>query len=375
MGVVTQIVALMPKLTEKGDPSQELQPEALIQEANPKEAPPLAPGIPQDKVPDYAIEDFQYVSTVQGRRQWKINSTRAFLYNHEKVVSTRIVHAELYDPEGQVILVTAREAKYFMNGRNLELFGEVQATFPDGFRLESEYMLYQPSKGLFTAPTAYLVKGYGKENSVDYSFTSEGLSYSSTTGELKLPQKVRMVFLRKPASGHSIERTHVFADECEMHRKVQQADCRPAEGRPPELRYVQIAQLGHDRMAAKARRGHVAYASGTGKHLIHYVTLLDDVVIAEDEISRGRSSKDLAELMETFAPERIALATRQPGARYSTSGRADFDASRDIIVLTDYPQVYQASDTITGERILMHRDSDLVEIDHSNAYSEGSTAE
>jgi lipopolysaccharide export system protein LptA len=61
--------------------------------------------------------------------------------------------------------------------------------------------------------------------------------------------------------------------------------------------------------------------------------------------------------------------------RYATGGRADFDSHHDIIILTIYPQVYQDEDTVTGDKILMHRDTDIVEVENSNAFSEGTSPE
>jgi len=57
--------------------------------------------------------------------------------------------------------------------------------------------------------------------------------------------------------------------------------------------------------------------------------------------------------------------------KYATGGRADFDSHKNVIVLTEYPQVYQDEDTVTGDKILLHRDTDIIEVEHSNAFSQG----
>jgi hypothetical protein len=57
--------------------------------------------------------------------------------------------------------------------------------------------------------------------------------------------------------------------------------------------------------------------------------------------------------------------------RYATGGQADFDTNRDVIVLSKFPQAYQDQDTVTGDIILMHRETDVIEIEHSNAFSGG----
>ena len=57
--------------------------------------------------------------------------------------------------------------------------------------------------------------------------------------------------------------------------------------------------------------------------------------------------------------------------KYATGGRADFDSTHDVIKITEFPQCYQDNDTVTGDIIIMHRDTDLVEVEHSNAFSQG----
>ena len=57
--------------------------------------------------------------------------------------------------------------------------------------------------------------------------------------------------------------------------------------------------------------------------------------------------------------------------RYATCGQADFIKKKNVILLRKLPQVYQGPDTVTGEVIKINRDTDIVEVDRSNAYSEG----
>jgi lipopolysaccharide export system protein LptA len=79
--------------------------------------------------------------------------------------------------------------------------------------------------------------------------------------------------------------------------------------------------------------------------MLHKVALYDDVLVKE-------TSKD--------GPN-----------RYATAGQADFDSAQDIVVLTKFPQVYEGDDTVTGDRIILHRDSDVIEVEHSNSFTSG----
>jgi lipopolysaccharide export system protein LptA len=57
--------------------------------------------------------------------------------------------------------------------------------------------------------------------------------------------------------------------------------------------------------------------------------------------------------------------------RYATAGRAAFDAKKNTIRLTEFPQAYQDDDTVTGEIMIFHRNSELIEIEQSNSINQG----
>jgi lipopolysaccharide export system protein LptA len=101
----------------------------------------------------------------------------------------------------------------------------------------------------------------------------------------------------------------------------------------------------------RSRRAHLNY--GDFSQVLQYLIAYDDVLIKETGIKK---------IEKNPKPEVL---------RYATSGQADFDTHRDIILLTQFPQVYQGEDTATGDIILMHRDTDVIEIEHSNSFSQG----
>jgi hypothetical protein len=100
---------------------------------------------------------------------------------------------------------------------------------------------------------------------------------------------------------------------------------------------------------------------GDFSKLLQYMTAYEDVFIKELKAPSDNKEKK----------EPAAKPSEGPNLRYATSGRADFDTKSDVIRLTEFPQAYQDNDTVTGDIIIMHRDSDLVEVEHSNAFSEG----
>ena len=53
--------------------------------------------------------------------------------------------------------------------------------------------------------------------------------------------------------------------------------------------------------------------------------------------------------------------------RKALSERLEGVTSEEILVLTGYPKVYQMKDVIRGNRIILRRDSELVEVEDANS--------
>jgi LPS export ABC transporter protein LptC len=299
----------------------------------------LATGIPTGRIPDYSVEDFRYVSSRGSDKLWRLVANQAFLYNKENIVHARTVEANLYDPEGKVTVVTGREAKYFMNKRDLEVFGKVKAVFPDGFELHSEYLRYRPQERKVEIPTKYAVRGKGKQSPVqDFEFTSLGMDFAMADSRIELPESV--VFLMEKAPGTHADHTKIESDHCVILRNSQIAHFTMSPSRPLDKRFVYITK---PTLISRGRRADLNY--GDLSKILQYLVVTDDVLIKE--------------------------TGKRESLRYATGGKAAFDTKRDVIVLSDFPQVYQDNDTVTGEVIVVHRDSDIVEVEQSNAYSQG----
>lgn len=342
--VILKIVALSPAPLEEitGAPRTVDLDEIVLREGK-----TLAPGIPQGKVPDYAINQFNYVSTHAGQKQWNMVADEAYFFNSDKLVHARTVKANLYDADGKVTVVTGQEAKYLMNQSDLEVFGDVKAVLPDGFVVTSEYMRYKPKEKKIEIPVTMLAHGQGvEEKGEQMRFTSYGLDFNTDMGEIYLPKDSRLTVTQDdPVKGKTD--TLVISDHCLIHRKINLADFTMNQNRPDPTRFVQIEQ---PTMYSRGRTGKLKY--GSGSSMIQEMTLFDDVFVQEFRID----------------PKGVKTV-----ARYGTGGRGDFDSKRNLIILTIYPQVYQDDDTLTGDKIISHRDSDIVEVEHSNGFSTGNS--
>lgn len=360
MLIFFQIIAFSPKRLEEEGAPEEITTEALKPAY---EDSFVSVTIPADRVPEYTVEGFQSVSTQSGVKQWRIQADRAFFYQEDGIIHARVVHSEVYDADGKITVITSKEAKFFMTSKDLELFGDVKTVFPTGLETLSPYMLYQASSRNVRVPVAYPVEGKSinadpgtkgfSNKSETFDFRSKGLHYLGAANRVDLLSDV-VVHVIKKNPGRNPEVTTIESDHAAIDRKKNVIVFTMLEARPDALRFVRITQPG---MTSRSRRAEFRINANPEK--VRTIRALDDVKIQE----KPRFTAD-----DRSNPRRSA---RSEKPRYATAGIAEFDSERNTIILRDYPQVYQDRDTITGETILVHRDSDLVEVNESNAFSEG----
>lgn len=351
---MVQIVAFYPSSVEEtGRVESAMDPEAFI----PKTGESLASGIPRNQVPDYSVLDFSHISTEGGEKKWKLNSEKANLFNAEKIVHALVVRALLFDPDGKATLVTGKEAKFIMGQKDLEVFGDVQTTLPDGFRLKSEYLRYRPNERIIEIPSQYRVEGEGLEGpEMQLRFSSSGIHFAMAKSKIILPRTVQMT-----TQSASSERTTIESDRCEIQRDKRSARFTMEPSRPIESRFVRITQDG---LRARARKVRLNYGEKLSD--LNSLEAREDVLILETQKGAPAQANTPSAVKVSGARE------EEEPLRYATGGKADFDGRLNRIILTEFPQVYQDNDTVTGEVITLHRDTDTVEVLHSNAFSQGS---
>ncbi len=358
--VFIQILAFNPSRLEEEGPADAITEQSLFPKLNEKLE--LSAEIPKDRVPEYSIEGFQYTTTKGGVKIWRLDSEHAFFYQPEGLVHTQVVKAEMYDSEGQTTYVTADEAKYDEKKKDLELYGDVVVTFPNGLVVKSPFALYRINQHDVIVPPQHAVSGEIKDKDEILHFTSQGLKFDQNTNTLLLTSQV---VARVTKADEKSETTIIESDYAVVEKSKNVARFQMMETAGSSPRLVKITQ---PQMKAQGRKAEFYFASarassgtqkGTSQARVKQMRLLDDVKIEEEPKRANRSAKN------------ARAAGRDPGKRYSTSGIAEFDVAKNIIILKQYPQVYQGRDTMTGETIIVHRDTDIVEVDQSNAYSDG----
>lgn len=303
----------------------------------------IAPDVPVDQVPDYTVKNFDSVSLKKGVRVWRVFAKTAYLYNSQNILHLKDVTARLYSSDHVPTLITGKEAKLLTQTDQIELFGNVVTTFPDGATIKSDYLRFYSEQRRIEIPSRYRVEG---SSGPDQQFVSQGLIYLGAVDEVYLPSSVVFTITRKV----NPTKTVVQSDRARIDRKRQVAHFFMAR-QPLEKAYVRITQpdfLMRSRLvdAFYGRSHSTAPRTSQYDEKFHFLVAHNDVYFQEGPPGETR-------------------------IRYGTCGTAEFDSDRNVIFLTQFPQVYENEDTITGERIRVDRDSDMVEIEHSNAFNSG----
>ncbi len=345
--VFIQLVGLLPSATRHEKPTDDGSIAAQERTATPQG---LFKGFsaPDEASPDYSIRNFRYVSVNEGNREWQILASDADFYSDQEIVIARQIEAELYSDDSvhlHAIRITANEARYSSGARTLEAGGTVIARFPDGSELHSDYLRYEPATRSIRIPGSYLVHGVGPtDERTRLEFDSRGLNGDLPTGIFLLPSSVRIRL--RTAGAPMGETTQIAADRAELHRSQGLLLLYSAPSRKRDT-FVTLTRPGPSELIARARTMEVRLPPAENGKKASLIAS-EDVRIEEWSRQEPRSERPF---------------------RYSTSGRALFEPEEGTIVLTEYPQVYQDDDTMTGDLIRVDRKNDRVEVDNTNAIS------
>lgn len=291
-----------------------------------------------ERVPDYTIDGFRYVAIEKSVKQWELRAKRAFFYQKEGIVRAESVDADLYDKTEKITHVLSNEAHYSSQTGDLELYGDVRSQFPDGLFTQSEFLNYEALNKSLNVPASEKVSGHFKSKEFkDYlEFQGYGLKYSTEKQIAHLLQRVSV---------------HAF------------------QSVPPgifEMSTIESEQALIDRTKQSA-----LFFSTDKKVLVNQPKMTSQSWKAE--FSFGGTNKKLRNMraFEEVRIEEVVQKGKKSTKRIATAGQAEFDSLGNTIVLTEYPQVYQEQDTLVGDRIIVHRNSDLVEVEQSNALTQG----
>lgn len=286
----------------------------------------LAPEAPLTVAPSYSLRDSIIYSSDGSVSKIKMSARKSNLYQKEQIAHSRDVQMEFADHTQ----IEAKEALFFIAKDKVHFYGDVHTTFSNGAELFSEYAeVFTKPLTHVVIPTKESVRGrkHSKDNEV--RFTSMGLDYlDSESKSLHLLSNVHVEI-------QNTKKTDVYSDQATYSHEKGLLYFFMNDSRPLSDQFVKVHQPD---LNLKSRALEVSTSS---KQELQTITAISDVWM-----------EDLRDPVKTSS---------------ATSGRAVYDDRKNEIILTEFPQVYQDNDTITGDIIIFHRNTDLIEVKQSNA--------
>jgi lipopolysaccharide transport protein LptA len=291
----------------------------------------LATGVPDNEAPSYSVRNLEFFSSIENQPNWKMLARKANVYQKEQLMHGRDVTIIMQDQT----TIDAKEAVMYIVKNEIRFYGDVVARMPNGTVLHTQYLkaLTRPVTQL-EIPPEELVTGQKidpKNPTIEakMDFQSNGLFYiDRAPNELKLLSKV-IVHLKGD------ELTVIHSDRALYSNEKNHLSFSMNESSPLDRQFATVHQPDLD---IKSRSLEIDL---TSTQELQTITALDD-----------------AGIRDAHDPKRVVTAT---------SGKATFYSAKNEIHLTDYPQVYQDSDTITGDIIVFNRNTDTIEVKQSNA--------
>ncbi len=276
--------------------------------------------------PSYALRDSILYSTEDGQPKLKLTSRKSNLYQAEQMSHIRDARAEV----GDRAIIESKEALYDMANGSILFSGDVHCTFKGGAEVDSETAVLE-MKPVFRIriPTTETVRGRKSNLASPVTFTSLGLEYSDDSPKLlRLPKAV-------DARVHSERELRIVSD---------QATFAPDEGL---LHFFMNEDRIIEQQFVQARESELDLRSRT----------------LDLKLASGQELEEATALQDVWFEDRQNPEKTTEG----TGGRAVYRPGTNVIRLSDFPQLYQDRDTVTGDSITYHRNTDEVEVIQSNA--------
>lgn len=265
-------------------------------------------------VPDYAMSNARYVSVKEGRVEVETRAKEAAFNMLTHRMEAKNVISLLYNKNDQRTVVTADNATFQMDERQLLLRDNVQMLSPDGFLMRGPEVNYDMNKRLVNAPQPVAGETFAREVLVWGDRAEAPLDEN----KIHLIGNARSVFTEKKRGV-----THIRGDSAVMNRDES------------KVTFHRDVKVDQDKIVGTSESADLFYSS-VDKN-VRYMAMNTDVKITEGK------------------------------GRYTRSQVAEFFAPTDSIVLTGFPAVYDGDDAVTGDKITVYRATGVVEVVATNA--------
>ena len=295
-----------------------VHPKDLLNFLKNEAEPTIASIVPKYTTPAYSLRNFDLFITGDDEPRIKITAKKSNFYNNENLIHAK--DAIVLMENGSI--VTSKEIVFETVKSIVQFFGDVVLTMPDGALIRSDYMKVSLHPYLaLLIPEDRAISGYKQDTTGKVEFKAFGMSYNDNgSKEIKLTSKVSV----------SIQGDHqIQSDKAVLNFASNRLVFQMDDQKNFDRQFVLTHQTN---LEMKSRTLEIALKGSAIDHIV----ALNDVSIREKSF-------------------------------YSTCGKAVFYEKQNRIELSEFPQVYQQTDTITGDLIIYNRNDDSIEVKQSNA--------
>ncbi len=282
--------------------------------------------LPENTPPSYSLRDLRLASSHQGSPEFLLSARKSVSFQQEELTHFR----DLVLTTADQMEIRSKEALYRQKEHVIHLLGDVRVKLPGGVevRTETAELTTRPSLHV-RVPATVRVEGLHTKGRNRVTFSSFGLDYVADSPEhLRLLHQVEV----KTKSARNLT---ILSDSADYSEEEGRLAFTMSDKRPIQQQFVRLTEPAFE---LKARN-------------------LELDLSGEKELQTVRAEKDV------WFEEVGESGMKTSG----TGGRGVYSVENGLVTLSEFPQLYQDRDTITGEIILFHRDTDTIEVRQSNA--------
>ncbi len=269
-------------------------------------------------VPDYRMKNFRYISTENNKKEIELYAAEANYFLKKQYLRSSHTVAYIYNEKGEKTEVTSNKGLFMIKDRYLELSGDVNSISQDSFRLAGEKIQYNINKRKISIPNPF--SGELESQKLKISANSGSLDLNANT--IAFQGRVSIVY-KDPSHGIM----SIKAQKTNLYRDQYRLVC------------TERVRLRQNKIKLSSDTLSLSYNSKlrSGRKGLKYMRASGNVIIKDNRLG------------------------------YSRSQEAEFSRSTDAIVLKGHPSLYSKKGTVTGDTLILHRSTGVIEVKSTNA--------
>jgi lipopolysaccharide export system protein LptA len=340
-------------LIQKGSflvPEKKQITEAKIIEAATQGDIPLE--VPKDTAPDTQVKGLEYLSIHHDKKEWKILSAEASLYNAKKIVYARQVKSYIYTEKtdsqpAQTIEMSSRHAIYSTDSHDLKMIDDVIIQVENGFVIKTQQALYHTDTHS-TVPSKKIIIPASSPVEGDMIYEGNHIHFTSRLG-LEIDLITKTLLLKNV----TIQMAQVKSDTATIYSDLAKITLKK------DTRWI----LGHFWMKSKNQQVQLTQKSKTAELK---ATANQVQVELLSETPKTKSSQEQNPLRRIIAEGQFQMFQKDLKAR---AGKATFLALQKLVILEDHPEIEQTLDLVKGKRIVYYQEEDRIEVEEGHGFS------